>query len=409
MRTMDPRFVVALLGLLLGIQPVTTDLYLPALPSLPATFGTSAARVQLTLSVLLIAFGASQLLLGPASDRWGRRPVLLGSLAVYALSGLAAVFAPNIEALIALRAVQGAAMGGVVMAARAIVRDLYAPAEGARLMAKALAGLGVLACLSPLTGGLLAQAFGWQATLVAVASFGALSWWVVQRGFVETLAQPRPDALAPRQMWASWVLIARHPSFRAWTLLLSCSYAGLFTYLATSSFVLIGALGLSRVEYGLAMLLNSACFIGGTFVCRRLLPRLGMRQAVMWAGVLSLSGGTLLGLLAWAGVQSPWAVIGPMVLFMAGHGIHQPCGQAGAVGPFPQAAGAASALSGFVMIVFAFGMGHWVGWRLDAQPASVAPLAQGLWFWSAAIALTAWTLVRADGGREDLQGQAVKA
>jgi DHA1 family bicyclomycin/chloramphenicol resistance-like MFS transporter len=399
MKTMDPRFVVALLGLLLGIQPVTTDLYLPALPSLPVTFGTSAARVQLTLSVLLIAFGASQLLLGPASDRWGRRPVLLGSLAVYSAAGLVAAFAPSIEVLVALRAVQGGAMGGVVMAARAIVRDLYEPAQGARIMAKALAGLGVLACLSPLTGGLLAQAFGWQATLLAVAAFGALSWLVVQRGFVETLGQRRPDALAPAQMWASWVAIARHPTFRAWTLLLSCSYAGLFTYLATSSFVLIGVLGLTRVEYGWAMLLNSASFIAGTFVCRRLLPRLGMRRAVMSAGLVSLAGGTLLGVLVWAEVRSPWAVMGPMVLFMLAHGVHQPCGQAGAVGPFPFAAGAASALSGFVMMVFAFVMGHWIGWRLDAQPGSLAPLAQGIWFWSAAIALCTWTLVRADGGK----------
>lgn len=394
---MDPRFVVALLGLLLGIQPVTTDLYLPALPSLPASFGASMAQVQMTLSVLLISFGASQLVLGPASDRWGRRPVLLWSLAIYSACGLAAVWAPDITTFIALRALQGAAMGGVVMAARAIVRDLYEPAQGARTMAKALAGLGILACLSPLTGGFLAQSFGWQATLVAVAAFGGLSWAVVAKGFVETLQTPRPDAMAPQQMWASWVMIARNPTFRAWTLLLSCSYAGLFTYLAASSFVLISVLGLSNLQYGSAMLLNSASFIVGTFICRRLLPRVGMRRAVMAAGLLSLLGGTLLGLLALAGVKAAWAVIAPMLLFMLAHGVHQPCGQAGAVGPFPTAAGAASALSGFAMMVFAFGMGHWLGWQLEVQHDSVAPLTNGIWFWSAAIALTAWTLVRADG------------
>ncbi len=101
-----------------------------------------------------------------------------------------------------------------------------------------------------------------------------------------------------------------------------------------------------------------------------------------------------MGLLAWAGVQNVWAIILPQLLFMVGHGINQPCGQSGAVGPFPQSAGAASAVNGFLMMVVAFGIGGWLGTRMDG---TVMPLANGMFFWGAVIAVAAWTAVRKYG------------
>jgi DHA1 family bicyclomycin/chloramphenicol resistance-like MFS transporter len=101
-----------------------------------------------------------------------------------------------------------------------------------------------------------------------------------------------------------------------------------------------------------------------------------------------------MGGLAWAGVVNVWAILVPLGLFMVGHGIHQPCGQSGAVGPFPKSAGAASAMNGFFMMVVAFGIGSWLGVRMDG---TVLPLTNGLWFWSAMIALSAWVLVRKYG------------
>ena len=131
---MQPATIVLLLALLLGIQPITTDLYLPALPALSQALGASMAQSQLTLSALLLAFGCAQLVLGPLSDRFGRKPILLWGLAAYVLAAVAGVMAPSIELLIVARTVQGAAMGAAVMCARAVVRDLYAPAAGARVM-----------------------------------------------------------------------------------------------------------------------------------------------------------------------------------------------------------------------------------------------------------------------------------
>jgi len=168
-----PGVLVLALALLLGIQPVTTDLYLPALPALTAGFGGHIAQAQLTLTALLLAFGASQLVLGPLSDRFGRRPVLLAGLSAYVLAATGTALAPSIEGLIALRALQGAAMGAAVMAARAIVRDLYQPAEGARVMSRALTGLGVIACLCAPVGGLVTDGLGWRFALAVPALFGA--------------------------------------------------------------------------------------------------------------------------------------------------------------------------------------------------------------------------------------------
>lgn len=386
--------LVLILATLLGIQPVTTDLYLPALPALTTGFGAPMSQAQLTLSALLLAFGLSQLIWGPLSDRFGRRPVLLWGLSAYTLASVACTLAPSMALLIVWRVVQGAAMGAVVMCARAIVRDLYMPLEGARVMSKGLTGLGVLACISAPLGGLLSELYGWQAALTALAVFGGAALLLIALRFEETLPQKRLDALRPQQLFGTWVTLFRHPTFIAFSALSTASYAGLFTFLASSSFVFIQVLGLSKTVYGLIMLASSLAYIIGTFICRHLLPRHGVRKTVAMAAVLSVTGGTLMGVLAMAGVQSVWAIMLPHMLFMLGHGVHQPCGQSGAVGPFPQSAGAASAMNGFLMMVAAFGMGGWLGQRLDG---TVLPLTNGLWLWSTVIATVAWTLVRRHG------------
>ncbi|WP_411881702.1 multidrug effflux MFS transporter [Polaromonas sp. YR568] len=392
--SMPTGLIVLILSMLLGIQPVTTDLYLPALPALTEGFGAAMSQAQLTLSALLLAFGTSQLIWGPLSDRFGRRPILLWGLAAYTLASVGSTFAPSMAMLIAWRVVQGAAMGAVVMCARAIVRDLYQPLEGARVMSKGLSGLGVLACICAPLGGLLSTFYGWRIALAALAVFGAATLALVSLRFEETLAQKNPLALRPGTLLRTWLTILRNPTFLAFSALTAASYGGLFTFLATSSFVFIQVLGLSKTGYGLVMFSMCFCYLTGTFICRRLLPRFGVRRSVAIAACLSLAGGTTMGVLAWAGVQNVWAIMLPYYLFMLGHGVHQPCGQSGAVGPFPQSAGAASALNGFLMMLVAFGMGGWLGTHMDG---TVRPLTHGVWFWSALIATSAWTVVRKYG------------
>ena len=391
---MSPAVIVLLLSLLLGLQPITTDLYLPALPVLTAGFGAPMHQAQLTLTALLLAFGVSQLVWGPLSDRFGRRPILLIGLGAYVLAAVGSTLAPSMTALIVWRTVQGAAMGAAVMCARAIVRDLYNPLQGARVMSKGLSGLGVIAFLSAPVGGLLTEAFNWRFALLALAIFGAASLGMIAWRFEETLQRKNPQALQAVTLLATWNSILRHPTFLAYSALSAASYGGLFTFLAASSFVFMNVLDLSKTQYGALMALNSLGYIGGTFLCRQWLPRFGVRRTLKWAGVLSLSGGTLMAGLSLMGVQNVWAIMGPQMLFVIGHGIHQPCGQSGAVGPFPHAAGAASAVNGFLMMLAAFAMGSWLGTHMDG---TVLPLTLGIWFWSALIALTAWTLVQRYG------------
>jgi DHA1 family bicyclomycin/chloramphenicol resistance-like MFS transporter len=212
--------------------------------------------------------------------------------------------------------------------------------------------------------------------------------------FRETLPQDRRATLQPMALARTWWTILAHPTFQASSALAMASYAGLFTFLAVSPFAFRQALGLSGTEYGLTLFSVSVMYILGTFLCRRLLPRLGLRRTVAVAGLLTLLAGTSMGLLAVAGVRSVWALVLPHWLFMLAHGVHQPCSQSGCVAPFPHAAGAASALNGFLMMVLAFVVGALLGRQSDD---AVLTMALGIWFWSGVIAAVAWTLMRRHG------------
>lgn len=391
---MSSRLLVLLLSLMLGVQPLTTDLYLPALSDLTRGFASTPAQAQLTLAGLLLAFGFSQLVWGPLADRFGRRPILLSGVGLYTVASLGCALAGSMTALIVWRILQGAAMGAAVMGARAIVRDAYSPQQGARAMSQALTGLGIMACLSAPVGGWLAEHLGWRWTLGTLAVFGLALTGLLAWRFRETLPAAHRAPLRPRALAASWWAILRHPTFQAGSALSVCSYAGLFTFLAASPFVLMRVLGLTATQFGLALFSSSLSYVLGTFLCRRLLPRFGLRRCVVAAGAVTLVSGSCAGLLALAGVRSVWALLVPFWFFMLAHGIHQPCGQTGAVSPFPKAAGAAAALNGFLMMLAAFAVGAWLGQRLDD---TVLPLANGLWFWSACITLVAWTLMRRHG------------
>ncbi len=391
----NPAMTVLLLALLMGLQPVTTDLYLPALPALTEGFHASMVQTQLTLTALLLAFGTSQLVWGPLSDRWGRRPVLLGGIVVYGLSAMACALANSIETLIAARTIQGVAMGACVMAARAVIRDLYEPVQGAKVMSQALSGLGVIACACVPVGGFLTAHWGWRWALSSLAFFSWVTGLLVFFNFRESLQQRQPHAFQIHALWASVLQILKHPTFQAYSALSSASFAGLFTFLATSAFVFTQSMGLSQTVYGLLMVSMSLAYISGTFMCRWLLLRISVQKCVVAAGCLSLFSGVLMWVMAyWGSSQAwfgAWAIMLPMNLYLLAHGVHQPCGQSGCIAPFPEMAGTASALNGFTMMVVAFGMGTWIGTHMDNP---LFTLAQGVSACAVSLALIAWLGVR---------------
>jgi MFS transporter, DHA1 family, multidrug resistance protein len=382
------------LALLLGLQPIITDLYLPALPLILREFSAPLSQMQMTMSALILAFGLMQLVWGPVADRFGRRPVLLLALALMVAASIGAALASSMAWLITARIAQGATLAAAVVCARAMVRDLYEPHQGAHVMALGLSGLGLMAIASPLTGGLLAGAFGWRSCLLAVAVVAVLAWLVIALRTPETLATRNPAALQWRVLLANARTVLSNPTFRAWSLLVACTYSGLFIVLSASSYAYIGVLGLSSAQYGMTMAWGSLVYVLGTVVCRRWLRLHGMAGSVRRGAFFTLAGGLGMAACSFMTVPVLPAVVLAQSLFAFGHGMHQPCGQAGAVGPFPQMAGVAAALAGCVLAFVAFAVGLWLGSALDG---TLRPLGIGLAVASCATAVVAWTLVRWHG------------
>ena len=392
----EPWVVVVALGLLTGLQPLTTDLYLPALPQMQQGLGLSASSAQWTLSVLILAFGVGQLVWGPISDRVGRQPVLRWGLGLYVLASLAATLAPNLELMLLARVAQGACLSAAVVCGRAMVRDLCAPEEGARMMARGMTGLGVLALVGPIVGGLMATHAGWRGTMGILVLVGAAIWCFVWCKLPETLPEGRRQrSLEWSTMGRQWLRISTHPTFRAHAMLTSCTYAGLYVYLALSPFVFIEVLHVSRTAFGVTMATLSLSYLVGTIVCRRMLPTRGLLGTVRIAGWFSLTGGAAMVLLSlWqvgvGGQVSALAFLPGLWLYALAHGIHQPCGQTGVVAAFPHQAGAASALSGFVLATVAFLVGAVLAWwsALPGWAGTIHPLTLGMGIGGA---MTGWT------------------
>ncbi len=387
--------IVVALGMLTGLQPVTTDLYLPALPQMQQALGLTTAAAQWTLSVLILSFGIGQLVWGPISDRFGRRPVLRWGLGLYVVSSLAATLANDLPVMLLARVVQGVGLSASVMCGRAMIRDLYAPEQGARMMARGMSGLGVIALLGPILGGLTATYLGWRATMSVLAIFGSVILVFVWAKLPETLPPARRQAhLHWGAMVRNWWSIAQHPTFRAHTLLTSSTYGGLYAYLALSSFVFINVLGTSRALFGVSMASISLAYLGGTILCRHWLPTHGLTGTVRLAGWCSLTGGLLLvAISGWQWLMGhnlpAWTLLPGMWIYAFAHATHQSCGQTGVVSAFPTRAGAASALSGFLLSATAFVIGTllslWTalpGWADTIHPMTLSMGLGG--------AITAW-------------------
>ena len=339
-----------LLPLLLAAQPVATDSYLPALPAIAQDLGSASS----SLTVFVLAFGLGQLPCGPLSDHFGRRPVLLTGLALYALAALGCVLSPDIPMLVVCRAVQGFSMAAILVCSRAAVRDLYPAHEGPHVMARGLTGLGVVALAAPVLGAYAVQGLGWRWVLGGMAVYALILFAMCFHGFGET----RVKAAGPNAAKGSLREVFASQSFRAWASLAAATYGGLFCFLLLSPMVYISYLGLSPALYGWIPAGGSLVYIFSTTLCRRLLTRRGAVRTVQLGSLLSLAGPLVQALGCWLLPLSAWPLLLGHAIYCIGHGIHQPCGQAGAVGDLPHLAGRAVSWSGFAMMAVAFIVGQ---------------------------------------------------
>ncbi|CAG1011281.1 Inner membrane transport protein YdhC [Rhizobiaceae bacterium] len=362
------RGLTILVGLFLMLQPLATDFYLASLPGLSVRFDVPPSTVQLTLSFFVAGFGAMQLVSGPMSDRWGRRPVLLAGLALYVVASLACAASPGIGVLIAARFAQAVGCCTVVVIARAIVRDAFEPAAGARVLARASSLLAIGPMAGPIVGSLLEVRYGFRAAFLMIAALGAVLLAVAARRLPETLAQPDPRALEPRRLAAGYAALLRSPVFVAYTIVGAAMYGGLFAFISGSSFVLIRVLGVPTAWFGACFAFVVTGFLVGTFVCRRLLPRRGLSRTLRVGATLAAIAGIACAALAAAGVRHYAALLVPAFGFLLAHGIVFPCAQSGATAAFPDRAGAAAGLFGALIMGVAVAVGSWIGMSHDGTP-----------------------------------------
>jgi len=366
------RAAVVLIGCFLMLQPLSTDFYLASLPGLARTFAASVATIQLTLSVFIIAFGTMQLVIGPLSDRHGRYRVTIAGIALYAAASIACAAAPSIETLIVARFFQAIGCCTVVVVARAVIRDMFDPLTGAKVMAQASTLLAIGPLFGPILGSFLEVRFGFRAAFVVLTVFsGAL--------LVATLAwlpetNPHPDATAtrPGALLRNYARVLRSPHFLSYALVGAASYGGLFAFISGSPFVLIGVLGVPTAWFGFCFAFCVVGYLLGTIACRHLLARRGIVRTLKLSACVSAAGGMAMAALAVVGLQHWAAILLPQFVFMFAHGINFPCAQAGAVAPFPRQAGAAAGVLGFLTMALAALVGWWIGASNDG---TVYPLA----------------------------------
>lgn len=351
------RGFVVLLAALVAFQAISTDLYLPSLPAITVDLATDIEAVQLTLSLFLVGFGTGQLVWGALSDRFGRRPVLLAGLAVYLLSTLACAFAPSIGLLVLFRLLQGASACAAVVLGRAVVRDLWAPQEAARVLSYLASAMALAPMAGPVLGGWLTETWGWRANFLALALFGALVLAASWRLLGETNRLRDPDALHPRRLLGGCRIILADPVFRSHALAAAFVYSGIFTFISGSSYVLIELAGLSPRLYGLAFASAAFGYMLGSLAGGRLNRRLaiaGLLRVGALVAVAAAASGFLVSLLLPPGFVT---IVSPVFAYMFGAGFVLPAAMAGAIGPFPERAGAASALLGFVQLLVAASVG----------------------------------------------------
>jgi DHA1 family bicyclomycin/chloramphenicol resistance-like MFS transporter len=370
----DTLALTALLALLTAVGPMSVDFYLPSLPEIGRVFDASVPQVQLTLSGYLVCFAVGQIVYGPISDHAGRKPVLLTALALYVAVCLGCAFARSIEMLIAMRCLQAFGVAAAPVLARAMVRDLYHGVRAGRELARMGSITALAPIIAPSLGGVLQTVFGWRAAFLAMAglSFGAIV--LVARLLPETMKQPPAHAFALTTIGRSYGEFLRHRSYRVYLGIVAAAYGGLFAWISGSSFVLQDLYGLSALTFGVVFAAATLGYGIGTLIAAKLVVHIGIDRTIVCGGVALAGGGLAMLAAIMLGVTSPLALVLPMALYLCGLGLAMPQAMAGALTPFPDRAGAASSLLGFLQQVVASTAGVVAAQLLGASALPLAAI-----------------------------------
>lgn len=373
-----PRFLVpgsfaltVLLGFLTAMGPMSTDMYLPSLPSIQRHFGVTTGEVQLTLSLYLLGFAVGQVLYGPISDRTSRKGVVLFGLALYGVASLAAAFAPNLMLLLLARVVQGLGAAAPLVLARAIVRDLYEGRAAGQELARMGAIMGIVPAIAPVLGAGLEITFGWRANFILAALLVVMLATMVTLRLPETLRERLATPFSVLTLIKDYGALIIDRRFLPFCLLSALCYAGLFAFISGSSFVMQGHFGLSPLKFGMTFGLMVFGFISGTTMAGKVVAKHGSLASIrIGTVILAVAGALMLAFsLFWPMLMLGLAV--PMAFYGMGVGFTLPQAAAGAMMPFPERAGTVSSLIGVVQMVFAACVGAVVGHFVALSPVAL--------------------------------------
>ena len=330
-----------------AIGPLAMNVFLPSLPGMARHFETDYRVIQLLVSLYLVAIAVTQLVVGPLSDRYGRRPVLLGGLAIFALSTLAAVFAPNVETLLVCRMFQSTAAAGMVLS-RAVVRDTVASLDDAASRIGYLTmGMAVMPMIAPIIGGVLEETYGWKSSFLLTFGFALVILIIAFVNLRETNHNKSSSMIAQIRTYPELIR-----SRRFWGYALTAGFASgaFFAFLGGGPYVASEMLGLRPSDYGIYFAIISVGYMFGNYLSGRFSKRGGVNRMMLLGNLVGVAGALLSVSLFHSGFFHPLALFGPTALIAVGNGMVLPNSNAGMVSVRPHLAGSASGLGGTLQI-----------------------------------------------------------
>ncbi len=378
--------LTALLSFLTGLGPLSMDMYLPSLPEIGRALHAPTAQVQLTISSYLFGFAAGQIIYGPISDRYGRRPVIMVALALYGVASVVCATAQTIETLTVMRFVQALGGAGSIVLARAVVRDLYTGVRAGRELSLMGSITAFAPIVAPVIGGVLQTAFGWRSSFILLVVFAAVAASAAARLLPETLRQRTSGPFSFAVMGGLYRSVLVHRGFLANLGILTTTFVGLFAWVSGASIVMQGIYGLSPVVFGATYAVGAGGYMLGASIAARIVMRLGLDRTVGIGAVVLAAGGLIMAAAVALHLTSVAWLVGAMTIYLAGMGLVLPQTMAGALTPFPDRAGTASSLMGFTQqtcaAIAAAAIGQYLGqsaWPVAGVVATMGCLSLLIW------------------------------
>jgi DHA1 family bicyclomycin/chloramphenicol resistance-like MFS transporter len=337
---------LATLVLMASVGPLAMNIFLPSLPTMSRHFNVDYSVIQLLISLYLVALAVVQLFIGPASDRYGRRPVLLICFSLFCVATVAAIYSPSFQVLLGWRLLQSLAAAGIVLS-RAIVRDVFAAEDLASKIAYITMGMSLTPMVAPFIGGYLDESFGWQASFWFAFVCGLVAVVVLWFDLEETNLTP---SASMRAQFRAYPELMRSPRFWGYTATASFASATFFSFLGGGPYVSTEMLHMSPSQYGIYFGIASLGYMVGNFLSGRFTRAWGMNRMMMLGNIVGVVGMLLSLALFSAGYYHPISLFGPASLVGVGNGMALPSANAGIVSVRPHLAGSASGLGGSLMI-----------------------------------------------------------